>query len=273
MASKKKSQSTMLAHSRAKVEFYASYLERYLPIMSLTPYIRTIYIYDVFCGGGVYDNGGEGSPVRALKAIVKAKQNHPSEKNFILRLNDYNTKSINSVKDYIAKEIPGYKQYCSVQFASVDAEVLFEDMCDKLANTQRDERNLIFIDPYGYKEIHKEILERLMLNGKTEIILFLPVSFMHRFSDYSFDPDASEGVAPLREFIEEFFPEGHTMRCRDAEMNVHDYINNLKEAFSYGGRYYTASYEIEREKGHFFALFFMTSGLLDKRGDKNAANN
>lgn len=137
-----------------------------------------------------------------------------------------------------------------------------DNIANWLMTIKKDERNLLFIDPYGYKSIHKDTLEKLMRNGKTEIILFLPVSFMHRFKDYALDPEASESVTPLRKFTEDFFPEGHPMRNGDEEMNVHDYIDYLKEAFSYGGKYYTASYQIEREKGKFFALFFMTSHLL-----------
>lgn len=262
MANKKKSQNTMLAHSRAKVEFYEKYLERYLPIMSLTKYVNTINIYDVFCGRGVYENGGEGSPVRALKAIVETKKKYPSNTTFILRLNDYDQNNIDSVKQYIAQEVPDYRQYCDVKFASVDAESLLDNIANWMTKTRNDERNLLFIDPYGYKTIHKDTIEKLMRNGKTEIILFLPVSFMHRFKDYAFDPEASESIAPLRKFTEDFFPEGHPMRNSEEEMNVHDYIECLKEVFSYGGKYYTASYQIEREKGKFFALFFMTSNLL-----------
>lgn len=262
MINKKKSQNTMLAHSRAKVEFYVKYLERYLPIMSLTKYVSTINIYDVFCGRGVYDNGGEGSPVRALKAIVEAKKKYPSNTTFILRLNDYDQNNIDSVKRYIAQEIPDYGQYCDVKFASVDAESLLDNIANWLARTRNDERNLLFIDPYGYKTIHKDTIDNLMSNGRTEIILFLPVSFMHRFKDYAFDPEASECIVPLRKFTEDFFPEEHPMRNGEYGMNVHDYIDFLKEAFSYGGKYYTASYQIEREKGSFFALFFMTSNLL-----------
>lgn len=262
MTSKKNSQNTMLAHSRAKVEFYEKYLERYLPIMSNAKYVNTINIYDVFCGRGVYDNGGEGSPVRALKAIVDAKKKYPSDTKFILRLNDYDQKNIDAVQKYITQEVPDYKKYCAVQFASVDAEGLLDRMAAWLSMTQPNERNLLFIDPYGYKTIHKDTIEKLMGNGKTEIILFLPVSFMHRFKDYAFDPEASEGVAPLRRFTEEFFPEGHPMRSGDEEMNVHEYIKYLKEAFSYGDKYYTTSYQIERDKGTYFSLFFMTSHPL-----------
>lgn len=261
MSNKKNSQNTMLAHSRAKVEFYEKYLERYLPIMSLTKYVSTINIYDVFCGKGVYENGGEGSPVRALKAIVDAKKKFPSSTKVALRLNDKDELNIESVRQYIAQAVPGYEQYCDVKFAHVDAEKLLDNMTGWLQGTKNDERNLLFIDPYGYKTIHKETLKGLMRNGKTEIILFLPVSFMHRFKDYALEAD-TETIAPLRRFTEEFFPEGHPMRNVDEEMNVHEYIDCLKEAFSYGGKYYTSSYQIEREKGKFFALFFMTSNLL-----------
>ena len=262
MVYKKKSQNTMLAHSRAKVEFYEKYLERYLPIMSLTKFVSTINIYDVFCGRGVYENGGEGSPVRALKAIVEAKKKYPSSTTFILRLNDYDLNNIDSVKQYIAREIPDYKQYCEVKFASVDAECLLDNIANWLTKTKNDERNLLFIDPYGYKTIHKDTIDNLMKNGKTEIILFLPVSFMHRFKEYAFDPEAGESIAPLRKFTEDFFSEDHPIRNGAEEMNVHDYIDCLKEAFSFGGKYYTTSYQIERGKGKFFALFFMTSNLL-----------
>lgn len=261
MANKKNSQNTMLAHSRAKVEFYEKYLERYLPILSLSKYVSTINIYDVFCGRGVYENGGEGSPVRALKTIVKIRQQTPSNTKIILRLNDYDEKNIESVKQYIAQEVPGYEQYCDVEFANMDAECLLDSMTHWLPTKRKDERNLLFIDPYGYKTIHKDTINGLMRNGKTEIILFLPVSFMHRFKGYALETDA-ETLAPLRRFTEDFFPEGHPMRNVDEEMNVHEYIDYLKEAFSYGGKYYTSSYQIEREKGKFFALFFMTSNLL-----------
>lgn len=261
MANKKISQSKMLAHSRAKVEFYEKYLERYLPILSLSKYVSTINIYDVFCGRGVYENGGEGSPVRALKTIVKTRQQTPSNTKIILHLNDYDEKNIESVKQYIAQEVPCYEQFCDVNFAHIDAECLLDSMARGLSTTRNDERNLLFIDPYGYKTIHKDTLDGLMGNGKTEIILFLPVSFMHRFKGYALETDA-EALAPLRRFTEDFFPEGHPMRNLDEDMNVHEYIDYLKDAFSYDGHYYTSSYQIEREKGKFFALFFMTSNLL-----------
>lgn len=100
-----------------------------------------------------------------------------------------------------------------------------------------------------------------MSNERTEILLFLPISFMHRFTHYAFDGNANKGALPLREFISEFFPVGHPVRS-DEPMDVKQYIRELTRAFSFGGKYYTTSYFIERDCKNYFALFFMTTNLL-----------
>jgi three-Cys-motif partner protein len=62
---------TMLEHSKAKVELYSKYLEKYLNIISNDKYTERINIYDLFCGKGTYKNGGYGSPIAAIKIINK----------------------------------------------------------------------------------------------------------------------------------------------------------------------------------------------------------
>ena len=70
-AKKQNVKNTMQLHSQAKVSFYKTYLERYLAILCTSPYIKHINIYDVFCGMGIYDDGGKGSPVVAYDTIKK----------------------------------------------------------------------------------------------------------------------------------------------------------------------------------------------------------
>lgn len=145
-------------------------------------------------------------------------------------------------------------------YKNENAEELLDVLANRLMKTQQDTRNLIFIDPYGYKYIHKETLEKLMSNGYTEILLFLPISFMYRFSNYAVEAD-KESIMPLKEFIESFFPEGHPIREQE-EMHVLDYIKYLTTAFSFGEQYYTTSYHIERDSNSYFALFFFSSSRL-----------
>ena len=136
------------------------------------------------------------------------------------------------------------------------ASDLLNQLCVLLNQTEKNERNFIFIDPYGYKDIHKNIFQRLMKNGKTEILLFLPISFMHRFRNYAFNDKANKGALPLKLFISEFFPESHPVR-NEEEMDVIEYIEALTEAFSINNTYYTTNYFIERTMQSNYAYLFL----------------
>lgn len=261
MARRKKSaKDVMLPHSAAKVAFYKSYLVKLLSIMSVTTYFNRVNIFDVFCGRGVYADGGHGSPIQAMEAIKKVREDHPSDTEFRLYLNDVVRKFVLGVKEYIETHFQT-DALCKIQYLNTPAYKLFNELQIFLNQMPKTSKNLLFIDPYGYKDIHKETLRRMMANGRTEILLFLPISFMHRFTHYAFDGNANKGALPLREFISEFFPEGHPVRS-DEPMDVKQYIRELTKAFSFRGKYYTTSYFIERDSKNYFAVFFMTTNIL-----------
>lgn len=261
MARRKKSaKDVMLPHSAAKVAFYRSYLVKLLSIMSVTTYFNRVNIFDVFCGRGVYADGGHGSPIQAMEAIKKVREDHPSDTEFRLYLNDVVKKYVLGVKEYINEHFQT-DSLCKVKYLNAPAIRLFKELEAFLLTMPKTSKNLLFIDPYGYKDIHKETLRRMMANGRTEILLFLPISFMHRFTHYAFDGNANKGALPLREFISEFFPEGHPVRS-DEPLDVKQYIRELTKAFSFGGKYYTTSYFIERDSKNYFAVFFMTTNIL-----------
>ena len=169
-AKKANVKNTMQIHSQAKVDFYKTYLERYLAVLCTSPYIKHINIYDVFCGMGVYEDGGKGSPIVAYDTIKNlfASLNFQNETNITLIVNDKSEKRISVVKDYIAKN---RHPYCEVKPYNLDVDDLFNVIIPSVNNSTNDTRNLIFIDPYGYKNIKKDLLYDLMKNGKTEIIL------------------------------------------------------------------------------------------------------
>lgn len=261
MARRKKSaKDVMLPHSAAKVAFYRSYLEKLLSIMSVAKYFTRVNIFDVFCGRGVYADGGHGSPIQAMEAIKKVRENYPSNTEFRLYLNDVVKKYVLGVKEYINEHFQA-DGLCKVKYLNAPAIRLFKELEAFLLTMPKTSKNLLFIDPYGYKDIHKNTLKRMMANDRTEILLFLPISFMHRFTHYAFDGNANKGALPLREFISEFFPEGHPVRS-DEPMDVKQYIRELTKAFSFGGKYYTTSYFIERDSKNYFAVFFMTTNIL-----------
>lgn len=251
----------MLAHSKAKVEYYQKYLSRYLSIMSVAKNIKEVNIFDVFCGRGVYADGGLGSPIRTVQTTKEVRANHPSDKQFNLYFNDAEFAFVKQVKNYINENYPDNKDFCNIMYLCASAEDLFEKLCDFLPKTGFGTRNFLFVDPYGYKDINKQTFQRLMCNQNTEMLLFLPISFMHRFTHYAFNEDANNGALRLREFIEQFFPADHKIRSEEP-MDVKEYIGALSEAFSFNGKYYTSSYFIERDSRNYFALFAICNNLL-----------
>ncbi|MBO7447878.1 three-Cys-motif partner protein TcmP [bacterium] len=252
---------TMQMHSQAKVEFYKTYLEKYLAILRATQYVKHINIYDVFCGKGIYDDGGKGSPVVAydtIKAVCeKQRLEHTTEISLIV--NDIDKERIGKVKEYIKKN---EHSYCNVEYYNLDIDEMFKTILPKLDNSSDDTRNLIFIDPYGYKTIKRELICELMKNGKTEIILFLPISHMQRFTNAAVqDKQAVAQYEPLREFVFGFFPDpNHPIRQNP--VSAKDYIKFVADALTFNNIFLTTSYYIERDKSNCFALFFMSPHIF-----------
>ena len=247
---------TMQIHSQAKVEFYKKYLERYLVILCAAPNIKYINIYDVFCGMGIYDDGGKGSPIVAYETIselYECKKIKPGT-DITLIINDKDSGRIGKVMEYISKhEHP----YCKVEPYNLDIEEMFQEILPRINESSNDTRNLIFIDPYGYKNINRDLIWDLMENGKTEIILFLPISQMQRFTDAAVkDETETEQYKPLKDFVNSFFPDpNHPIRQN--KVSVEEYIKYIAEALRFHDDYYATSYYLERNKSTFYALFFI----------------
>ena len=148
---------TLQIHSQAKIEFYEEYLNRYLRILYLSEHIKQITIYDVFCGMGIYQDGGKGSPIVAFEVIKKFLSDEKFRGNstqITLIVNDKEEEKIKKVKDYIDSQ---NQNICEVRYCNYDIEQMFNIVQQEVSKTKADTRNLIFIDPYGYKNIKKEI--------------------------------------------------------------------------------------------------------------------
>ena len=261
MEKKNNVKNTFQIHSRAKVEFYSTYLNRYLRILSLSKHIQRINIYDVFCGVGIYEDGGKGSPIAAFETIKNLFSDGKVNKNdtqITLIFNDGNQQKIENVRNYVDN---ANQNFCAVRYYNYDINQMFDAVQQEILKTASNTRNLIFIDPYGYKEIEKERLQNLMKNGRTEIILFLPISHMHRFTQTAIqDTDEIVQCKALRKFVNSFFPAEH--RIQKEKLPVMEYIQYIAEALKFNDKFYTTSYYIERKVGSYFALFFMSSHIF-----------
>jgi three-Cys-motif partner protein len=209
----------------------------------------------VFCGTGIYDDGGKGSPIVAFEIIKDVVSKYTADVKVSLIVNDKEKEKIERVKAYleIIKE-----DYCDIVYYNTDIDEMFKIVKDSVLKSPSNARNLIFIDPYGYKNIRKEIIDDLTSNKKTKIILFLPISHMYRFSETAILVEGSQ-YKPLLDFINDFIPDDKKLEI--ASGGVMGYIQIIADALKHEKRF-AASYYIERDAANKFALFFMTSNIL-----------
>jgi three-Cys-motif partner protein len=152
----KESQQTMMQHSEVKVRLLKLYLERYLNILSASRYIGDINVYDLFCGEGIYENNGKGSPIVILETIKNiyyaSKANGTSKDKFNCFFNDIekwkqiNTKTWDEIKNkynmnfntlvvvcqgalyYIIKENPDFVESFDkiiIENETIDSEIYY----------------------------------------------------------------------------------------------------------------------------------------------------
>lgn len=252
----------ILPHTKAKLDLYEIYLGRYLAILGVVDQINKINIFDVFCGTGIYKNGKAGSPILAFESIERnrktCKEKGRKIKPILLSVNDGNPQYVEKVKTLLTNR---NDNICELEFNSLAAKEMLEQLKTKIGKQRSGERNLIFIDPYGYQDIHKEDLIDLLKTNKTEIILFLPIAHMYRFKKAAVKDYYNPAYEKLRKFIYEFFPPEHPI-SQGHKIDVFQFIKYLKQAFSFMRFFYSASFYIQRDPANYYALFFISPSLL-----------
>jgi len=254
----KDAKANILPHSQAKLDLYKSYLEHYLRVLCNADFCKKINLFDIYCGAGVYDDGNMGSPLLTIDCIRKIrKEMENSEKSITpisLLVNDKDIGKLENVKNKANyQDIINF----TMEFNNKDANDMLDIISTRISKFSTDNRNLIFIDPYGYSDINKYKLISLLRNNCSEIILFLPVMQMYRFIKTAFIYDEEPYYENLRKFFLSFFD------CL-SDLNIDSifsFIQSIKKILSINDTYYTCSHYIERGNGSYYAIFFIGSNI------------
>lgn len=249
------SKSNLYDHSAAKVRLLKEYMSAYLGILANTDWIKKVYLYDLFCGPGIYENDGEGSPIVFLKEITRAHQfvASPRQKptNFNCLFNDIDNEKVSRLAKNIQTKNLDISKYGQIRYRTDDYKIVLVDVKKEIKNF-KNERGFVFIDPYGYSEVSLDDIHALTNTGKTEVLLFMPTHHMYRFKDngtpeclirFMEDLDISEKIKGVKglEFI---------------EIVMDGFQTKL------GNNVYVDSFIIKRDLNQFFCLFFFTSNML-----------
>ncbi len=251
-------------HSLAKIALYKRYLAIYFNVLANTPF-KNIYLLDLFAGEGRDIDGKACSSVAAIEALKNHFETARSVcKSVIVFFNDFGNsviekdqKKIDRVKKF-TEELKLPNQY-KVIYSSENFETITIKIIQRLNKLEPDEKAFCFIDPWGYKYSKPQVLRDFLSNGRTEMLLFIPICFMHRFAAKALkDEDYTEG-----QHIEEFITELYENEVPDIKNQVR-FIKGIQKQFK---KYLKVEYVdvlfIEKETNQYFALYFFSNS---KRG-------
>jgi hypothetical protein len=226
---KKKSQVHMLDHSKAKVKLLEEYLRKYLNIIANDGFTKRIDVFDLFCGEGIYENDGEGSPLVILKAL---KDLH--------YVNIANTKNIPKVDLFLNDK------------DDLKIEKLKTIIEERKLHDNKFGRLIFRSKKYEDIEIRASDIKKLLKSKKSEVLLFLPTQFMYRFDERG-TPEAL--IKILEELVD--------LKDWTPNKSVYQFINQFKEALkSYlGTNFYVDTFSIEKDNATVFCLFFFSSHI------------
>jgi len=245
-------------HTQAKLDLYKGYLEHYLRVLGYADFCKQISLFDLYCGAGIYDDGKKGSPLLTIDCIKNINAEIINSgmkiKPIYLAVNDYDTQKVERVRNNInIQDI----ENCTIEYYNKDANEMLDIVATRVSKYPNDYRNLVFLDPYGYSNIKKDKIINLLTNGCTEVIMFLPVMQMYRFTEIAFIDEERPHYENLRQFIISFFNDLERLKTE----SIFEFIRSIKEALSINNQYFTCSHYIEREKGSYYALFFISSSI------------
>ena len=261
-------QLVMLEHSKAKVELYSTYLSRFLNILSRSRFIDTIHIYDLMCGEGVYEDNSEGSPIVALKKIKEHYFiNNKTCPDMILWFNDLGLSKIETEK----LKIQRVKEKCDKIFRPYNVVIdytqeniveLLPTLQLKINDLKNNDRLLLFIDPYGYKEIGPFHLKNLLNKRQVELLLFIPISNMQRFAKKALLDENYAGGEAIRKFLRPLLKFGFKVEHTADKAIFIDSLRNSLKLFLEEEHVYVDTFALERDKANTYCLFFFTHHIV-----------
>ena len=255
MPKKKKSQVMMLDHSKAKVLLLRKYLEKYLNIIANDGYTQKINVFDLFCGEGIYENNGEGSPIAILQTLKELHFINKAKNKDIIKVdlffNDKDEFKIQKLTSVIENKKLHYDAFGKLIYRSKDYKEIIDNLSTYIQNL-KNEKAFVFIDPYGYREIRASEIKKLLQSKKSEVLLFLPTQFMYRFDEKG-TPEA------LIEIIEELVD----IKNWKPSNSVYQFIAQFKEALKnyLGNDFFVDTFTIEKDAATVFCLFFFSSHI------------
>lgn len=239
-------------HTKVKLTIYHEYLKRYLRILQHAGPVESIHIYDMFCGKGYTADNQKGSAILGIEEAITSVSETRTNKQVYIYLNDYDENNCEALRQHV-ESLEYIPSNVTVEISCKDFHGSLDDIYQSCRSGQfsANDRLLFFIDPYGYKYTDPETMVSIMESFNAEVMLFIPITNIHRF--WGADTP-NEAIDKWKHFME--------LEDNNEAPNISDLteliINKFFSKCIYAGCFTLAN----QKNNNKYLLLFLTSNLL-----------
>lgn len=178
-------------HTAAKHQVLRSYLDGWIAVIAQQAIKAQTFrvgrprllLVDGFAGPGRYATGEPGSPLLILEALLSHKaRDRFADVQFVFLFIEHDKRRVGRLREEIAGlgTMPSNVTVC-VEHG--EFESTFGALLDQITEHGRAlVPTFAFIDPFGYSSASMSLTGRLLAFPRCEVLIFLPLSFVHRFA-------------------------------------------------------------------------------------------
>lgn len=239
-------------HTRAKLDILRRYLQAWFPILARGNHGRVVYI-DGFAGPGRYEDGEEGSPLIALRAVLNqplalgaALEFHFIEADPEVRIH------LESELEELAPLVRG-RPRVSVEVHGKEFAAAYPAIAQSLGSPTNIVPTFALIDPFGWTGVPFSIVSDLLGRRSTEVVFNFMHEEINRFLAHTDQPENFDTLFGVASWRESLALKGHRRTYA-----LHDlYRDRLRQHAQYV-RSFTM---VNRSKRVDYFLFFGTNSL------------
>lgn len=250
--------------TKLKLDLFRECYREWFPVFVHNPYIKRIYVYDMFAGSGKDMVGNPGSPIILFQESRGDKKQHCQSllKNNAPKVsfafNEYEPLKKEELEANVSKEFELCKSECSESRYPFESSFYIgqNDFSTLINNSENFNQILsnknfakfILLDQYGFKQINDDVFLKLVNSPNTDFIFFIASSFIKRFNEM---PAVTAYFADHKINYDETQP-------KECHRVITDYFRNLIPSEK---EYYLHSFTIKKGT-NYYGLIFGTNHSL-----------
>ena len=241
-------------HTLGKHLILRAYLNAWFPILS--KWNQRILFIDAFAGPGEYEEGEDGSPVIALKALIE----HQSRKKISAEVAFIFIEERKDRCDHLRELVRKYKPQLPVKsIIEVENSTFDEKMTEVLNQIEEQNKRLapcfVMIDPFGISGTPMSVIQRILRNPKSEVYISIMYNHINRFLDTS----------EFEQHLEELYGCTEWKRATqiiDTEERELFLFELYKDQLRKAGAKYVLKFDIYEGNKHIYSIIFGTKNPL-----------